>query len=389
MTLAACAPGERDLAAVLRGAVDDLLHAADVRGERRDNQPLVVRLGAREHRLEGRVDLLLRLRIAGALGVRRIGHQHQDALFAELCKPRKVDHAALRRGEIDFEVAGVDDDARRRVQRKADRVGNRVVDVDQLHVEAAELDVRACRRHLQPDVAEVVLLELVLDQRDRQRRAVNRHADLFQKIRQRADVVLVAVRDHDAADAVHVLFDKGEIRNDRVDAGQLLIREREAAVDDDHIVAALKQREVLADLVEAAEEIHLDGRLLLGAAPAAAPRLRGGTLGLRLGGLLFPRGAGLCSARRALCARLLLRRFLRLGLRRFLRLFGLCPLRLFRALPGRARALRRLRDRVRDLPDERRVVRRGAERLVLLLLRSIAERCRLNQSVHIFFLTNK
>ena len=379
------AAGKRDLAAILRRAVDDLLHAADIRRERRDNQTLVVRIGTREHRLKGRVDLLLRLCVAGTLGVRRVGHQHEDALLAELRKPREIDHAALRRGKIDLEVAGVDDDACRRVEREAHRVGNRVVHVDQLHVEAAEMNVRARRRHMQPDMAEIVLLELVLDQRDRQRRAVDRHADLFEEVRQRADVVLVAVRDHNAADAVHVLFDEAEIRDDGVDAGHLLIRECEAAVDDDHILAALKEREVLADLVEAAEEIHLDGRLLL---CAAAPALRLCRRLLRCErrscGLLFPRCAALRGARRALRARLLLRRLLRRGLRRLLPLlrlfFLLCGLRLFRSLP--ARALRGLLNRVGDLSDECRVACRRAERLVLLLLGRIAERCGLNQSVH-------
>ena len=95
-------------------------------------------------------------------------------------------------------------------------------------------------------------------------------------------------------------------------------------------------------------------------------------------------GAALRGARRALRARLLLRRLLRRGLRRLLPLlrlfFLLCGLRLFRSLP--ARALRGLLNRVGDLSDECRVACRRAERLVLLLLGRIAERCGLNQSVH-------
>ena len=59
----------------------------------------------------------------------------------------------------------------------------------------------------------------------------------------------MAVRDDNTADAVLVLFNKCEIRNNRVDAGHFFVREGKAAVHDNHVVFALKQREVLADLI--------------------------------------------------------------------------------------------------------------------------------------------
>ena len=121
--------------------------------------------------------------------------------------------------------------------------------MDKLHVEAAELNVRARRCDVQLHIAEVVLLELIRNQRHRQRRAIHRHIDLFEQIRQGTDVVLMAVCDDNTADAVLVFLNKCEIRNNRVDTGHFFVREGKAAVHDNHVVFALKQREILADLI--------------------------------------------------------------------------------------------------------------------------------------------
>ena len=241
--------GKRHFSSVLFRAVDNLLHAADVRRKRCDDEPLFIRFRAGKECVKRRVHLLLRLCVAGALCVRRVRHQQQNALLTELRKARKVDHAALRGGEIDLKVARVDNDARRGVQRKTHSVGNGVVYVDKLHVEAAELNVRARRCDVQLHIAEVVLLELIRNQRHRQRRAIHRHIDLFEQIRQGTDVVLMTVRDDNTADAVLVFLNKCEIRNNRVDAGHFLVREGKAAVHDNHVVFALKQREILADFI--------------------------------------------------------------------------------------------------------------------------------------------
>ena len=78
-------------------------------------------------------------------------------------------------------------------------------------------------------------------------------ADLAQEVRQRADVVLVAVREHDRADPVAPLAEVAEVGQDEVDAEVLVAREREARVDDDDLVVRLEHGHVLADLAEAAE----------------------------------------------------------------------------------------------------------------------------------------
>ena len=96
-------------------------------------------------------------------------------------------------------------------------------------------------------------LQLHADQPVRERRRVHGHVDLAQDVRQRAGVVLVAVRDEDRAQVLAVLDDVADVRDDEVDAEHVLGREHEAAVDGDDVVAVLEQHHVLADLAETAE----------------------------------------------------------------------------------------------------------------------------------------
>ena len=66
-------------------------------------------------------------------------------------------------------------------------------------------------------------------------------------------MVLVTVRDDDAAQLVLVLHDVAEVRQDQVDARVVLVGEHDARVDDDHVVAVLDHGHVLAYLVKPAE----------------------------------------------------------------------------------------------------------------------------------------
>ena len=75
----------------------------------------------------------------------------------------------------------------------------------------------------------------------------------LQHIRQRADVVLVAVGDEEAAELLLVFRKIGDVRNDKVHAVHVVLGEAEAAVDDDHVLAVFQHGHVLADLIQTAE----------------------------------------------------------------------------------------------------------------------------------------
>jgi len=56
----------------------------------------------------------LRFGVAGAVGVGGIGEQQQHAAFAVIGEGVQVEELVIGGGGIDFEVAGVNDDAARR-----------------------------------------------------------------------------------------------------------------------------------------------------------------------------------------------------------------------------------------------------------------------------------
>ena len=148
----------------------------------------------------------------------------------------------------------MDDGADRRFDGQRDGIGNAVVRVDKLDLKAAELKLitRFFRENLRM-IEQVVLFELELDDRSRQGRCIDRHVELLEHIRDRTDVILMPVRDDHAADAVFVCFQIADVRDDHVDAVEVLIRKAHAAVDKEHVLAILIDGEILTDLTEPAE----------------------------------------------------------------------------------------------------------------------------------------
>ena len=81
----------------------------------------------------------------------------------------------------------------------------------------------------------------------------------LQQVRHGADVVLVAVREHDADDVVEAVPDGREVGQDQVDAGLVLLGEQHAAVDDEQLAVELVDGHVAADLAETAERDDAEG----------------------------------------------------------------------------------------------------------------------------------
>ncbi len=156
-----------------------------------------------------------------------------------------------------FQSPRVEDAAGGGLERDADRVGHRVRHPDELGAERAELERRRVRIDLAQSrrLQQAVLVELRLDEAERQaRREDLAHAHLAEEVRQRADVILVRVReDHRAHVAVSQVAEVGQ---DQVDAEVLVAREGESGVDDDRLAGDLEHGHVLADLAEPAERDH-------------------------------------------------------------------------------------------------------------------------------------
>ena len=98
-----------------------------------------------------------------------------------------------------------------------------------------------------------MLGELGLDDAAGQPSRIDRRVAFAQHIWDRADVILMTVRDDIAAQLVQVALEVGRIRYDQIHAQHVVVRKRDTAVHHNDIVPVFDHGHVLADLVEAAQ----------------------------------------------------------------------------------------------------------------------------------------
>ncbi len=77
----------------------------------------------------------------------------------------------------------------------------------------------------------------------------------------RANVIFVAVREHDGFDQMAILFEIGDVGNDEVDAEEFGFGEHHAGVDDDDGVAEARSHHVHSEFAETTERNYCDGLL--------------------------------------------------------------------------------------------------------------------------------
>ena len=139
---------------------------------------------------------------------------------------------------------------------------------EELDGEAPEVDVATALDLAELGRADAELRKLALDEAQGEFAREDRHlvVEVLEQIRQGARVVLVAVRDDDAAQLVLVFQHIGVVGQHQVDAGLVVVGEHEAGVDEDHVIAALESGHVLADAVKAAQgdDLERNGDLLVG-----------------------------------------------------------------------------------------------------------------------------
>ena len=94
-------------------------------------------------------------------------------------------------------------------------------DIDEIDRERAKRQTPAKRHHFDRNLRRTRLRQpLGLEQGRCERRGIERHFQPRPQIDQRADMILVAVRDHQPDDVFSLLDEKADVRQDQVDAGQ-------------------------------------------------------------------------------------------------------------------------------------------------------------------------
>ena len=250
-----------DLAAHGRRGVAHLLQTVDVAREARDEHATRRVL---DDVPEGGAHRGLTRGEAGHVGVRGVGEHEVDALLAKAVDGVVVGAHAVDGRLVELEVARVEHGAGRRLEEDSERARDGVRHGEELQREAAEVDARAIRDLAELGALDVVLGELALDHAERElaREDGDLVREVHEQVRERARVVLVAVRDDDAAELLLVLEHIRVVGKDEVDAGLVVVGEHEAGVDEHHVVAALERRHVLADAVETTQRDDPQGRVL-------------------------------------------------------------------------------------------------------------------------------
>ena len=119
-------------------------------------------------------------RKAGAFCVGTVAHQRQDTFFPDFGKSLQIDDIAKDRCVIDFEVSGVDDNACRGVNGQCCCICNTVVCFNKFNTECAQIDGLSVFDDFPFCGAEqIVLLQFVFDQANRQFGGVDRHVHFF------------------------------------------------------------------------------------------------------------------------------------------------------------------------------------------------------------------
>ena len=117
------------------------------------------------------------------------------------------------------------------------------------HAERADIELGVGLDDLQLDAVGIaLLLELPADQARGESGGVERHAEILGQVRQRADMVLMPVRQHDTDQIVEPFLDELQVGQDHVDAGILRIGEGDAAIDHHPLAVTAVQIDVHADL---------------------------------------------------------------------------------------------------------------------------------------------
>jgi hypothetical protein len=240
-----------DLAAVRDSGVEHLLDPVHVGRETGHDQPLPA---GGEDPVERGGDVPFGGGEAGHLGVGRVDHEQVDALLAEPGEPPQVGDPPVQRKLVHLEVAGVQHQTRPGPDRHGQGVRDGVVDRQELEVEVAEGDPFGVLDATGDGALDAVLADLLLQQRQGELGADQRDVrTLPQQVRDGADVVLVAVRQHQGLDVVQPVGDDVEARQDEVDPRVVVLGEEHPAVDDQQLPVVLQHRHVATDVAESAE----------------------------------------------------------------------------------------------------------------------------------------
>ena len=240
---------EGDRAPGGQGHAGRALDARDGGGEAGDEDPPA---RAREHVLEGGQHLVLARGAAAHLDVGAVREKGEHPALAPGAERFEVGVLVGGGGGPDLEVAAHDHHARGRLDGEGQAVDHAVRHPDGMDAEGSDLHLLPRREQaevrLQPALAETAAHEP-----EGEGAAVHGRGRGLQGEGESADVVLVPVREDDAAHGLAPLGEIAEVGHHGVDARQLRGGEERAGVDEQPVVLPLEDERVEPELAEPAQ----------------------------------------------------------------------------------------------------------------------------------------
>ena len=174
-------------------------------------------------------------------------------LLTEACEGAQVGDAPVDGQGVHLEVSGDEHIAGVGADHDSHGVGDGVVDGHELQVEGAVGDLLVLDNLTQHRV-DAVLLELGLHEGQGELTAHQRDVIAqAQQVGHASDMILVPMSQHQGDDVVDAVLDGGEVGEDEVDAGLVLLGEEHAAVDDEQLPVELEDGHVAADLSQSSQ----------------------------------------------------------------------------------------------------------------------------------------
>src|SRR6267142_1514732 len=251
------AADEGNFAIYARSNVNDLLNSVNGGSEARENYAPRRRAA---QLFDARNDRAFRRREARTLHVRGIAEEREHAFVAVLCERVKVKRRAADGRLVNLEIARVNDYAERRADRQRNAVHRAVRHGNKFNLERANLHEPAGNHFAQRGgFQQSRFIQAFFHQRQREPRPIHGNIEVAQNIRQRADVIFMAVRQHDRAYMSTILLQIRSVRYDQVDAEQFRFRKHHARIDDEDVVAEPQRHHVHAEFAETAERNGREG----------------------------------------------------------------------------------------------------------------------------------
>ena len=158
-----------------------------------------------------------------------------------------------QRRRVKLPVARVQHIAERGAERERMRFGNRVRDAHQAAIEWPDHEPLARRNHVQRSALDPCIVELASQHRCGEPGAVDGTAQPFPEVGQRAEVILVSMRQHQTGQTLPALGDEGRIGQHNLDPWQGFVGKAEPQVDHQPLAVQLIQIEIEPDFAGATE----------------------------------------------------------------------------------------------------------------------------------------